>query len=102
MFKKSKARPQSNLEWLRSLSVNELAQVISEFSDRDMLPWVEHFNNSYCNGCPGEFVNGQEFAYCERHGNCRYFKSQDDIPSDMTMAAMWLHAPHNNDEENEQ
>ena len=105
----------TNFDFLRSMSIDELAEWLDEHGLFDNSPWSNWFNDKYCANCESiqckdektleekigiePFYPGHEVdcAYCEIHKNCRFFKDQDTVPDVTDIIKMWLLEEANND-----
>ena len=96
----------NNLEKLKSMSIEELAEWLDNNGMVDNSPWLEDFNNKYCANCKpimckyedAEKIVGfkpfyddeVECAYCEIYNKCRYFESRDEVPEGVEIVKLWL------------
>lgn len=95
----------TNLDLLKSKSLDELAEWLNENCQHDEAPWLEWFDKNYCKKCKPitckiEATNigleplfpEQEVdcAYCELHKNCKFFKHLDKVPDVTDIIKMWL------------
>lgn len=86
----------NNFEKLKSMSVEELAKWLNQNGIIDNSPWLEHFNNKYCNNCESvmcKYEDGErEFpaAYCEIHDTCKFFPDFNYVPMHEDVVKMWL------------
>ena len=102
----------TNFDFLRSMSVDELAEWLDENGQFDNSPWANWFNDKYCSNCESITckVEGANIgvtplypeheidcAYCEIHKNCRFFKDQNKVPDVTDIIKMWLLEETNND-----
>ena len=83
------------LEKIKTKNINELVDWIDEYFAFDTAPYWRFFDENYCNKCDGVIANEgeddeMELAYCEAHGNCRFFKDMDKIPDSKQIIKMWL------------
>ena len=76
--------------------IDKLVDVLDEYVDFDDAPWMKWYDENYCNNCIAEIEYSPvankklEYAYCELHDKCRYFKDMKEIPSVKEMIRMWL------------
>ena len=84
----------TNIEKLRSMSIDEFSLWLDENGLFDNSPWMNWFDKEYCENCEAEKVmmeNGKTCpcAYCEIHEHCRFFP---DIPTPVNydIIKMWL------------
>ena len=102
----------TNFEILKAKSIDELAEWLDEHGQFDDSPWANWFNDKYCANCKSitckiEATNvgltplypeqEEDFAYCELHKNCRFFKDKDSVPDVTDMIKMWLKEEASND-----
>ena len=98
----------NNFEFIKSLSIDELAEWLDKYGSFDSSPWAEWFAKKYCDNCesikckyedaeeqlgfsPYSFHSGDvECAYCELEGKCRFFADLDEAPDNLTTIKMWL------------
>lgn len=81
------------LEKIKSKNIDELVDWIDEYFAFDSAPYWEYWDEKYCKNCEAvvsEDDNKMEFAYCEVHDNCKYFKDMDKIPDSKQIIKMWL------------
>jgi hypothetical protein len=85
---------------INSKDIDEFVYWLDEVGMHDCSLWVKWWDDNYCNKCKPEVVDdpetGGQFcnAYCELHGNCKYFKDLDDIPSIKQIIKMWLESEY--------
>lgn len=97
-----------NFEYIKSLSIDELAEWLDKHGKFDTVPWSEWFSNKYCNNCesikckytdaeetlgfsPYSYYNREiECAYCELEKKCRFFEELDDVPDNKEVIKLWL------------
>lgn len=102
----------TNFERLHSMTIDELAEWLDENGMFDNSPWLNSFNEKYCERCESIkckyadaeeklefsplFPSGEiECAYCEladENGvkRCRFFPDLDYVPGNIEMIKMWL------------
>ena len=88
----------SNVEMLKAMSVEQLAEWLDDNGMWDNSPWSKYFDEKYCQQCEsvkammeGYFGNREcEFAYCELENKCRYFENHKDVPDCKEIIKMWL------------
>lgn len=96
-----------NFERLQSMSIDEFAEWLDKNCMFDNSPWMNYFNEKYCEKCesikckyteadeklgitPFSHSGEIECAYCELENKCRFFQELDDVPSNIEMIKMWL------------
>lgn len=100
-----------NFERLQSMSIDELAEWLDKNGMFDNSPWLNAFNDKYCEKCESiecSYTDAKEklgltpfyeetfeCAYCEladENGvkSCRFFPELDDVPDNKEMIKMWL------------
>lgn len=76
-------------------NIDELAEWFDKNIYFDNTPWSHWWDENYCRKCEGvirtdDDGHERDYAYCELHGNCKYFKEMNDIPNDKEIIKMWL------------
>ena len=102
-----------NFERLQSMSMDELAEWLDKNCMFDNSPWLNSFNEKYCEKCESikcKYVDAEEklglspyacysgeikCAYCELADEsgikkCRFFPELNDVPDNKEMIKMWL------------
>ena len=77
-------------------TIDEFIDWLDEYCIFDSAPWVQWFDENYCNKCP--FIKGKyedsdrelEFAWCELHDKCKFFPDMNGIVDSKYMIKMWL------------
>ena len=83
----------NNFEYIKSLSVDELAEWLDEHGEFDGAPWSIWFDKTYCSKCDpvmGKYPDSDreiEFAWCELNDKCRFM---DFIPDAKEIIKLWL------------
>ena len=83
-------------EKIKSMSIDEFAEWFDEHCAHDTDPCIDWWNDTYCKNCEPEIEEGfivggtVEYAWCELHGKCKYFKKLKEIPSNLDIIKMWL------------
>jgi len=97
----------SNFERLQSMSIDELAEWLDKNGMFDNSPWLNSFNEKYCEKCesikckyadaeeklgvsPFSYSGEVDCAYCELENKCRFFPELNDVPDNKEMIKMWL------------
>ncbi len=101
----------TNLEKIKDMDIDTLAAWLDENGMFDGSPWLNLFNEKYCEKCESiecSYVDAKEklgltpfydesfeCAYCEladENGvkRCRFFPGLDDVPDNKEMIKMWL------------
>ncbi len=97
----------TNLEKIKNMSIDELAEWLDKNGMFDNSPWMNLFNEKYCAKCesikckyadaeeklgitPFSYSGEIECAYCELENKCRFFPELDDVPDNKEMIKMWL------------
>lgn len=103
----------TNLQKLKNMSIEELAEWLDKNDMFDNSPWLDLFSKKYCENCetvkftykeaeknlglsPYNYLGrGVECAYCELEDEngikkCRFFQDMNDVPSNVEMIKMWL------------
>ena len=86
-------------ENIKTKNVDELAEWLSEHCMFDTAPWLDWWDENYCNKCEPEIghmtVFGKELececAWCEFNNHkCKFFQEMDEIPDNKQIVKMWL------------
>lgn len=83
-------------ESIKSKNIEELAEWLDEYGMYDGSPWMNWFDDNYCNKCEAEVIYIPEFkrecdcAWCELHHKCKHFLDMNDIPNNKQIIKMWL------------
>jgi hypothetical protein len=95
----------TNLQKLKDMNADELAEWLDKYGMFDNSPWLNSFNEKYCEKCEGIECHYEdakkigltpfydetiECAYCEVYNKCRFFESLEDVPDNKAMIKMWL------------
>ena len=98
----------TNFEKLKNMTIEELAKFIDEHGMYDDTPWMNWWDETYCDSCPGLKLTCEEAqetlgitpfmketyecAYCEVYHKCKYFPDQEEVPSMQDIVKLWLEA----------
>lgn len=82
-------------ENLKSMNIDEFAEWFGENCLHDNDPCIRWFNKTYCQNCEPVIKDGQECAYCECIGKCRYFQELNNMPTNQQTIKMWLESECN-------
>ena len=82
-------------ENINSKNIDELVEWLDRNGAYECTPWERWFDKTYCRKCGALSENGHEFAWCELHGNCKYFKDMKKIPNRKQMIRLWLESESN-------
>ena len=101
----------TNFDKLKNMTIDDLAEFIDANGMYDNTPWMNWWNNTYCDKCPSlkltseeaqdklgiiPFLNETyECAYCEVYDKCKYFPELEEEPSMQDIIKMWLEADNN-------
>jgi len=89
----------TNLERLRSINIDDLAEWLDEYGAFDGSLWIQWWDNKYCKNCESIMVKWpdsidpetlHECAYCEIEGNCRFFPEITEVPDNKNIIKLWL------------
>ena len=84
------------IDVFNSMNIDEFVDWLDEYGGFESSPWLKWWDETYCKNCDSVCAaspNGYgeaEYGYCELHGNCRYFKDLNDVPSTKQIIKMWL------------
>ena len=97
----------NNFEKIKNMSLEEFAEWLYEHSMVDNTPWMNWFNETYCEKCESIIVKAEEAeavlgikpfykeeyecAYCEVYEDCCKF-FPNGCPSNRDIIKMWLEA----------
>ena len=103
----------TNLECLKSLSLEDFANWLDEYGQSDGELWSDWFDKTYCEKCepvkctvadsenvglkPPWLSNTLECAYCELEKKCKFFENLEDVPDNKEIIKMWLMQEVRND-----
>ena len=101
----------NNFEKIKNMSVEELVKFLDEKCIIDNTPWMNWWNNTYCDNCESVIIKEDkveevlgfepflheeyECAYCELHDHCRFFPDQEQ-PYTEDIIRLWMNAEENN------
>ena len=82
-------------EKIKSKDIDEFVDWIDEYFNFDSAPYWKWWDGNYCSKCKAVIQTNDEgreseYAYCEVHGNCQFFKDACDIPNNKQTIKMWL------------
>ena len=89
-------------ENISSKNIDELVEWLDKNGAYEGNPWSRWFDKNYCRKCEavtaksttdhyGDYWSGEhEFAWCELHGNCRYFQDMKKTPNRKQTIRLWL------------
>lgn len=92
----------TRFEKFKNMDIEAFAEWLDEYGMFDGSPWMEWWNEKYCNNCPAEhgylpddsgfnrWYVPTEFAWCECNNKCRFFPDMDEAPSNKDIIKMWL------------
>ena len=84
------------IDEFKSKTIDEFIDWLDEYCVFENAPWVQWWNNNYCNKCPAEIGKYEdsdreiEFAWCELHDKCKFFPNMNNTPDTKQMIRMWL------------
>ena len=74
-------------EKLKATTIDGIVDWLDKYMECDDAPWFRWWVNKYCHQCFGEEF---ERAWCELHGNCKFFQNMSEIPNSKETIKMWL------------
>ena len=86
----------TKFENFQSKTIDELATFLDKCGDLEVAPWIEWWDKNYCSKCQREyaetplFERQMKFAWCELHGQCKYFLDMQKVPDTQEIIKMWL------------
>ena len=82
---------------IKSMSINELAEWIDKYGRFDGSPWMNWWDEHYCNKCESIMCHYPDSnlkfpcAWCELHdGKCKFFPEMTEAPNNKEIIKMWL------------
>ena len=81
---------------IKSKSIDEFAEWLDEHGAFDGSPWINWWQENYCNKCEPEIVKTLIFekeskcCWCELHDKCKFFQDMNDVPTNKDIIKMWL------------
>lgn len=97
----------NNFEKIKNMSLEDLTNWIDEHGMYDNTPWMNWWNDNYCDRCESIIVKAEdaevklnikpfcdeeyECAYCEVHDHCKFFPDRAS-PDVKEIITMWLEA----------
>jgi hypothetical protein len=88
----------NNFEKLKSMSVDELAELLNQYGRYERTPWYDWWDENYCSRCESvkayvpAFEREHDFAWCELEHKCKFFQDMEDVPNSKEIIKMWLEA----------
>lgn len=86
----------TNYEHIKSMSIDKLSEWLDEYGELDNSPWIQWFNELYCNKCEPIMCHhiGSEYefpcSWCELNDGCKYFPNLSVAPNNKMIIKMWL------------
>ena len=91
------------VDLIKSKSLDEFAEFLDKYGQFDGSPWIEQFNERYCNNCEPIMVEPDPDAenlfgisgpipcsYCELEHKCKFFPDMEEEPHNKDIIKMWL------------
>lgn len=84
------------IDKIKSLSLDKFADWLDKYGMFEDSPWLNWWNETYCNNCKSEIVrvveNGREMecAWCEIYDKCKFFQDMKSAPDTKQIIKMWL------------
>lgn len=81
---------------IKNKNIDEFAEWLDKCGVFEDSPWHKYWNENYCHKCEPEIGRilgtdrDTEFAWCELHNKCKFFKDMEDIPDNKQIIKMWL------------
>ena len=81
---------------IKNKSIDEFAEWLDTHGQFDGSPWMEWFDENYCQKCECENVYVEAFnrkcecAWCELHNKCRFFPNMNNVLDSKQIVKMWL------------
>ena len=87
----------NNFEYLKSLTIDELADWLDKYGQFDGAPWSDWFDETYCRKCEPIRCIVPEFGdrkvqccYCELEEKCKHFPEFEYTPGLKEILKLWL------------
>ena len=87
----------NNFEYLKSLTIDELADWLDKYGQFDGAPWSDWFDETYCRKCEPIRCIVPEFrdrkvqcCYCELEEKCKHFPEFEHAPGLKEILKLWL------------
>lgn len=101
----------TNFNYIKAMSIDELTEWLDKHGQFDSSPWIEWFNQEYCQKCASIectcadaeeklginpfYGDTVECAYCELADEsgtkrCRFFTELDAVPDSAAIIKLWL------------
>ena len=86
----------TNLDYFKSMPLDELADWLDKYGEFDGSPWSQWFDAAYCQKCESVICHyaddEREFpcAWCELEHKCKFFPDMDHTPDITDIIRMWL------------
>lgn len=80
----------------KSKNIDELAAWLDKYCNFEYAPWINWWEDNYCNKCPSEIGKHEdsdremEFCWCELNDKCKFFPDMDSTPDSKQVIKMWL------------
>ena len=91
----------NNFEYLKSLSLDELAAWLDKYGQFEESAWMTWFGENYCENCEPikcqYFDSDHEFlcSYCELEKHCKFFPELKEAPDNLEIIKLWLKLSYN-------
>lgn len=85
----------TNFEFIKTMSLPELAKWLDNINDYENTPWSKWWSTNYCDKCPleqGTIVDTGatiHLCYCELYEKCKFFPNIK-TPNSEEILKMWL------------
>lgn len=87
----------NNFEYLKLLTVDEIADWLDKYGQFDGAPWSDWFDSTYCKKCEPITCSITEFSerkilcnYCELEDKCKFFPDYEHAPGLKEILKLWL------------
>lgn len=97
----------TNFEYIKSLSLEELAEWLDTHGQFADSPWLDWFDETYCKKCESVELKTEDIAdelgfkplwlektitcaYCELEHKCRFFPELTQEPDNKEILKLWL------------
>jgi hypothetical protein len=97
----------TQFENFKAMTIDQLVEWLDAYGRFDESPWIEWFDETYCNKCPAEQhylhdCTGEQDCYvptesswCTLNGKCKFFPDMDEEPDCKDIIKLWLESELN-------
>lgn len=82
-------------EFLKSKSIDEIAEYLDEYGIHDNSPWILWWDENYCHKCNAVEQDGFDYSWCELNGKCKFFPEMNNVIYTKDIIKLWLESEYN-------